>query len=120
MDIPRLFRQIRSRYKLLCATVGVRPSLRAADGSEENGEGPDRQAGLGLGRDDLGGGLDMDVDANMDTEVGRTPSATGRVATSTRTGRKKAAVWAVHDPRAERMTPGGAGGGGGGGTELSF
>lgn len=129
VDIPRLFRQIRSRYKLLCATLGVRPSLRAADGSEENnGAGPDRQAGLGLGHDDLGGGLDMDVDVGVgvnvsmdtDTEVGRTPSATGRVATSTRTERKKAAVWAVHDPRAERTTPGGAGGAGGGSTELSF
>jgi len=29
VDIPRLFRQIRSRYKTLCATLGVRPSLRA-------------------------------------------------------------------------------------------
>ncbi|KAI0773094.1 DUF1715-domain-containing protein [Trametes elegans] len=33
LDIPKLFRQIRSRYKLLCATLGVRPTLRAADGS---------------------------------------------------------------------------------------
>lgn len=33
VDIPKLFRQIRSRYKLLCATLGVRPTLRAADGS---------------------------------------------------------------------------------------
>ncbi|KAM5545725.1 hypothetical protein V8D89_000763 [Ganoderma adspersum] len=116
VDIPRLFRQIRSRYKLLCATLGVRPSLRAADDADASpsppraegiGEGPDRQTGLK--HDDLGGGLDMDVD------VERTPSATGRVAP--RTERKKAAVWAVHDPRAER-TPGG--GGGGGGTELSF
>ncbi|KAF9817940.1 hypothetical protein IEO21_03134 [Rhodonia placenta] len=31
LDIPRLFRQIRSRYKALCATLGVRPTLRAAD-----------------------------------------------------------------------------------------
>lgn len=29
LDIPRLFRQIRARYKALCATLGVRPSLRA-------------------------------------------------------------------------------------------
>ncbi|KAM5545576.1 hypothetical protein V8D89_000614 [Ganoderma adspersum] len=118
VDIPRLFRQIRSRYKLLCATLGVRPSLRAADDADASpsppraegiGEGPDRQTGLK--HDDLGGGLDMDVD------VERTPSATGRVAP--RTERKKAAVWAVHDPRADR-TPGGGGGGAGGGTELSF
>ncbi|KAH9847768.1 DUF1715-domain-containing protein [Lenzites betulinus] len=33
VDIPKLFRQIRSRYKLLCATLGIRPTLRAADGS---------------------------------------------------------------------------------------
>jgi len=29
IDIPGLFRQIRARYKALCATLGVRPSLRA-------------------------------------------------------------------------------------------
>ncbi|KAI0942597.1 hypothetical protein AcW1_003184 [Taiwanofungus camphoratus] len=33
LDIPKLFRQIRSRYKLLCSTVGVRPTLRAAGSS---------------------------------------------------------------------------------------
>ncbi|KAJ7597701.1 DUF1715-domain-containing protein [Mycena floridula] len=33
VDIPRLFRQIRSRYKVLCSTLGVRPTLRAADAS---------------------------------------------------------------------------------------
>ena len=33
MDIPKLFRQIRSRYKALCSTLGVRPSLRAAETS---------------------------------------------------------------------------------------
>jgi len=31
LDIQKLFRQIRSRYKALCATLGVRPSLRAAE-----------------------------------------------------------------------------------------
>ncbi|KAI1793664.1 hypothetical protein LXA43DRAFT_941956 [Ganoderma leucocontextum] len=111
VDIPRLFRQIRSRYKLLCATLGVRPSLRAADEASPS-RSPDRQPGLG--HDDLGGGTDMDMD--MDGNMARTPSATGRVAT--RTERKKVAVWAVRDPRADR-TPGG-GGGGGGGAELSF
>ncbi|KIY49272.1 DUF1715-domain-containing protein, partial [Fistulina hepatica ATCC 64428] len=30
-DIPKLFRQIRSRYKALCSTLNVRPSLRVAD-----------------------------------------------------------------------------------------
>ncbi|KAJ3770297.1 hypothetical protein FB446DRAFT_744758 [Lentinula raphanica] len=29
LDIPKLFRQIRSRYKALCSSLGVRPSLRA-------------------------------------------------------------------------------------------
>ncbi|PCH34865.1 hypothetical protein WOLCODRAFT_78724, partial [Wolfiporia cocos MD-104 SS10] len=33
LDIPRLFRQIRSRYKALCATLGVRPTLRAGGSS---------------------------------------------------------------------------------------
>ncbi|KAF9264658.1 DUF1715-domain-containing protein [Marasmius fiardii PR-910] len=32
-DIPKLFRQIRSRYKALCAILGVRPSLRAGEHS---------------------------------------------------------------------------------------
>ncbi|KAH8836057.1 DUF1715-domain-containing protein [Flagelloscypha sp. PMI_526] len=31
MDIPKLFRQIRSRYKALCSSVGVKPSLRSND-----------------------------------------------------------------------------------------
>ncbi|KAG6817238.1 hypothetical protein H0H87_011295 [Tephrocybe sp. NHM501043] len=35
MDFPKLFRQIRSRYKALCSTLGVRPSLRYADRSQE-------------------------------------------------------------------------------------
>lgn len=33
VDIPQLFRQIRSRYKALCSTLGVKPSMRAADGA---------------------------------------------------------------------------------------
>ncbi|KAG7092481.1 hypothetical protein E1B28_008833 [Marasmius oreades] len=33
VDVPKLFRQIRSRYKALCAAVGIRPSLRAAEKS---------------------------------------------------------------------------------------
>ena len=40
VDIPRLFRQIRARYKALCATLGVRPSLRATgDDSQQDVEG---------------------------------------------------------------------------------
>jgi primary-amine oxidase len=31
LDIPKLFRQIRSRYKVLCSILGVKPSLRAAE-----------------------------------------------------------------------------------------
>ncbi|KAG5639656.1 hypothetical protein H0H81_008817 [Sphagnurus paluster] len=37
-DIPKLFRQIRSRYKALCSTLGVRPSLRYADRSQDRDE----------------------------------------------------------------------------------
>ena len=33
LDIPRLFRQIRSRYKVLCATLGIRPTLHASGAS---------------------------------------------------------------------------------------
>ena len=33
LDIPKLFRQIRSRYKALCATLGVKPTLRVAGSS---------------------------------------------------------------------------------------
>ncbi|KAI0084511.1 hypothetical protein BDY19DRAFT_987455 [Irpex rosettiformis] len=33
LDIPRLFRQIRSRYKALCAMLGVKPTLRASGSS---------------------------------------------------------------------------------------
>lgn len=31
LDIPKLLRQIRSRYKVLCASLGVRPRLRSAE-----------------------------------------------------------------------------------------
>ncbi|KAI4528890.1 DUF1715-domain-containing protein, partial [Schizophyllum commune Loenen D] len=40
VDIPKLFRQIRSRYKALCATLGVRPSLRATS-TEGTSDGAD-------------------------------------------------------------------------------
>ncbi|KAF8633615.1 hypothetical protein AX15_001400 [Amanita polypyramis BW_CC] len=38
IDIPKLFRQIRSRYKALCATLGVRPSLRASETGDAAGD----------------------------------------------------------------------------------
>lgn len=42
LDIPKLFRQIRSRYKALCATLGVRPTLRAGGpaGSQDGLDDP--------------------------------------------------------------------------------
>lgn len=40
VDIPRLFRQIRARYKALCATLDVRPSLRVTgNSSQEDADG---------------------------------------------------------------------------------
>ncbi|KAJ3524851.1 hypothetical protein NM688_g8490 [Phlebia brevispora] len=44
LDIPKLFRQIRSRYKVLCATLGTKPSVRAG------GQAPSPER-----NDDLGG-----------------------------------------------------------------
>ncbi|KAH7924469.1 DUF1715-domain-containing protein [Leucogyrophana mollusca] len=43
LDISKLLRQIRSRYKALCASLGVRPTLRAAqvaEAGDEEGSGP--------------------------------------------------------------------------------
>ncbi|KAF5385363.1 hypothetical protein D9615_001011 [Tricholomella constricta] len=40
-DFPKLFRQIRSRYKVLCSTLGVRPSLRYSDRSQDRDEAAD-------------------------------------------------------------------------------
>ncbi|KAG5642556.1 hypothetical protein DXG03_002569 [Asterophora parasitica] len=40
-DIPKLFRQIRSRYKALCSTLGARPSLRYSDRSQDRDETAD-------------------------------------------------------------------------------
>ncbi|KAI9569459.1 hypothetical protein HD554DRAFT_2091299 [Boletus coccyginus] len=39
MDMSKLQRQIRSRYKVLCASLGVRPASRAGTGKEDAGEG---------------------------------------------------------------------------------
>jgi hypothetical protein len=41
MDIPKLFRQIRSRYKALCSTLGVRPTLQYSERSQERDEPDD-------------------------------------------------------------------------------
>lgn len=41
LDIPKLFRQIRSRYKALCSTLGIRPSLRASDVSASESQSID-------------------------------------------------------------------------------
>ncbi len=38
LDIPKLFRQIRSRYKALCAVLGVRPTLRGGERTLPHGE----------------------------------------------------------------------------------
>jgi len=47
LDISKLLRQIRSRYKALCASLGVRPTLRSKDtadvGDEEGLPHPARQ-----------------------------------------------------------------------------
>ncbi|EJF61905.1 hypothetical protein DICSQDRAFT_85407 [Dichomitus squalens LYAD-421 SS1] len=83
LDIPRLFRQIRSRYKVFCAALGIRPTLRAADNPSSP---PDRDAM----HDDLSG---MDIEP--------TPSSTGRA----KSERRK--VWALHNPRADNAQSGG-------------
>ena len=46
MDMSKLQRQIRSRYKVLCASLGVRPTLRAGPGNEDAGE---RHVASGIG-----------------------------------------------------------------------
>jgi len=43
IDIPKLLRQIRSRYKVLCSSLGVRPRLQSAEvAAMEDKESPDR------------------------------------------------------------------------------
>jgi len=39
LDIEKLQRQIRSRYKALCASLGVKPTLRAANSADGPGGG---------------------------------------------------------------------------------
>jgi hypothetical protein len=47
LDIPKLFAQIRSRYKVLCTTLGVRRSLKSA--AEES-----PQSDIGFGQSEGG------------------------------------------------------------------
>ena len=49
LDIPKLFRQIRSRYKALCSTLGMRQSLRAANEASPSREQADRMDTLEAG-----------------------------------------------------------------------
>ncbi|KAF9010017.1 hypothetical protein BDQ17DRAFT_994850 [Cyathus striatus] len=56
MDIPKLFRQIRSRYKALCSTLGVQPSLRAA----REGDSPREEHAPGV--DDMENGSSNSVE----------------------------------------------------------
>ncbi|KAF6754231.1 hypothetical protein DFP72DRAFT_379913 [Ephemerocybe angulata] len=44
LDILKLLRQIRSKHKLLCATLGVRPRVHSADASEGGEEAPGQAA----------------------------------------------------------------------------
>lgn len=44
LDIPKLFRRIRSRYKALCSTLGVRPTLRAGETTQPHGEVDDQSS----------------------------------------------------------------------------
>ncbi|KAL4067223.1 hypothetical protein V8B97DRAFT_2009275 [Scleroderma yunnanense] len=48
IDMEKLQRQIRSRYKALCASLGVRPTLRANAPTDDTseGDGPDVQSTL--------------------------------------------------------------------------
>ncbi|TFK69912.1 DUF1715-domain-containing protein [Pluteus cervinus] len=82
VDIEKLFRQIRSRYKALCSTLGVRPSLRAADGSaiaaEELAASSTAAPSGGVRR--TGGGDDSGMAAismGVDVEMGGDGSAAG-------------------------------------------
>ncbi|PPQ76689.1 hypothetical protein CVT26_004473 [Gymnopilus dilepis] len=43
LDIPKLLRQIRSRYKVLCSSLGVRPRLVSAETLDDQGQADDIQ-----------------------------------------------------------------------------
>lgn len=51
VDISRLLRQIRSRYKALCALLGVRPTLRAAESIEDDQMGTEAATEAPLPKD---------------------------------------------------------------------
>ncbi|KAG9313883.1 hypothetical protein JVU11DRAFT_4651 [Chiua virens] len=59
-DLEKLQRQIRSRYKALCASLGVRPTLRAAGADDPTDEDP------GGSPRAQGGCVDPDADARSD------------------------------------------------------
>ena len=100
VDIPRLFRQIRSRYKVLCASLGVRPTLRAADGAPASPDRPlsDDRGDVAI---DGAGGVGSGVEISSTSATSGAGTGTGRPA------RKN--VWAVQDAR-----------GAGASAELSF
>ena len=52
LDIPKLFGQIRSRYKALCSTLGVRSDLRAANETSPLREQANEMDTLETGRQD--------------------------------------------------------------------
>ncbi|KAJ3545284.1 hypothetical protein NMY22_g2502 [Coprinellus aureogranulatus] len=73
VDILKLLRNIRSKYKLLCASLGVRPRVHAADGSEatqgngENGQAkPKKKASIW----EVNNGGDEDEDAPKNKRFG--------------------------------------------------
>lgn len=79
-DIEKLFRQIRSRYKILCATIGVKPPLRAADGApvvhSDQSESPSSQKKPDLGTDADGGrgeGMSADPSSSGAISIRRAP-----------------------------------------------
>ncbi|THU97412.1 hypothetical protein K435DRAFT_721908 [Dendrothele bispora CBS 962.96] len=74
IDIPKLFRQVSSRYKALCSTLGVRPGIRASSSSS-----------LGLSKDE---GIGLEEEAHS---VVTNPQKTS-------TGKKKT-IWEVNSPK---------------------
>jgi len=48
IDIPKLLRQIRSRYKVLCSCLGERPRLQSAEvaAMDDKGDGMDEDEGV--------------------------------------------------------------------------
>ncbi|KAF4611927.1 hypothetical protein D9613_004366 [Agrocybe pediades] len=67
LDISKLFRQIRSRYKILCSSLGVRPRLSSSS-----------EASAAL-LDGAGPSADMDVDDEDDEKREASSSTASRV-----------------------------------------